>query len=94
MPGSQTTRGQTGARFSEPVGVAFRFSNSVGTRCLGWGGQAHAGWATGWAARVCLLIGNLSSGAERLFLADIRRWPLSRRVRGYRKLLLVLHRSL
>ena len=31
MPGSQTTRGQTGTRSSAPVSIAFRFSNSVGT---------------------------------------------------------------
>ena len=31
MPGSQTTRGQTGTRSSAPVRIAFRFNNSVGT---------------------------------------------------------------
>jgi len=31
MPGSQTTRGQTGTRACAPVRVAFRFSDSVGT---------------------------------------------------------------
>ena len=31
MPGSQTTRGQTGTRSSAPVRVAFRFNDSVGT---------------------------------------------------------------
>jgi hypothetical protein len=31
MPGSQTTRGRAGARFSAPVRVAFRFDDSVGT---------------------------------------------------------------
>jgi len=31
MPGSQTTRGQTGTRSSVPVHVAFRFNDSVGT---------------------------------------------------------------
>jgi hypothetical protein len=31
MPGSRTTRGQTGTRSSASVRLAFRFSNSVGT---------------------------------------------------------------
>ncbi len=31
MPGSQTTRGQTGTRSRAPVRVAFRFNDSVGT---------------------------------------------------------------
>ena len=31
MPGSQTTRGQTGARASAPARVAFRTDDGVGT---------------------------------------------------------------
>ncbi len=43
MPGSQTALGQTGARNSAPVHIAFRKQNSVGT-------QDNADFAAQWLA--------------------------------------------